>query len=79
RFDFIYTPKHGSWLNMAEIELHVLNSQCLNRHISTLKEIKCEVNAWQNHRNNKLSKIDWQFTNEKARIKLKRLYPSIIA
>ena len=78
RFEFIYTPKHGSWLNMAEIELHVLNSQCLNRHIATLKEIKIEVNAWQNHRNNKLSKIDWQFTNEKARIKLKRLYPSII-
>lgn len=77
RFEFIYTPKHGSWLNMAEIELHVLNSQCLNRHISTLSEIKSEVNAWQNQRNNKNGKIDWQFTNEKARIKLKRLYPSI--
>ena len=78
RFEFIFTPKHGSWLNMAEIELHVLNSQCLNRHISTVKEIRREVKAWQNHRNNKLSKIDWQFTNEKARIKLKRLYPSIV-
>lgn len=77
RFEFIFTPKHGSWLNMAEIELHVLNSQCLNRHISTVKEIRREVKAWQNHRNNKLSKIDWQFTNEKSRIKLKRLYPSI--
>lgn len=78
RFEFIFTPKHGSWLNMAEIELHVLNSQCLNRHISTVKEIRREVKAWQNHQNNKLSKIDWQFTNEKARIKLKRLYPSIV-
>jgi hypothetical protein len=76
RFEFIYTPKHGSWLNMAEIELHVLNGQCLNRHIATYEEIKTEVEAWQKHRNNKKSKINWQFTNEKARIKLKRLYPS---
>ena len=79
RFEFIFTPKHGSWLNMAEIELHVLNGQCLNRHIATMKEIKSEVDAWQNHRNNKNSKINWQFTNNKARIKLKRLYPSISA
>jgi transposase len=77
RFEFVYTPKHGSWLNMAEIELHVLNGQCLNRHIATGKEIKSEVDAWQNHRNNKASKINWQFTNDQARIKLKRLYPSI--
>lgn len=53
RFDFIYTPKHGSWLNMAEIELHVLNGQCLNRHIATLDKIKEEVSAWQENRNNK--------------------------
>lgn len=78
RFEFIYTPKHGSWLNMAEIELHVLNGQCLNRHISTIGEITSEVNAWQNHRNNKNASINWQFTNEQARIKLKRLYPSIL-
>ncbi len=77
KFEFIYTPKHGSWLNMAEIELHVLNRQCLNRHIPTMKKIITEVDAWQNHRNNKNSKINWQFTNEKARIKLKSLYPSI--
>ncbi len=77
RFEFIYTPKHGSWLNMAEIELHVLNGQCLKRHIATKEKIIKEVNAWQNHRNNKNSKINWQFTNDKARIKLKRLYPSI--
>jgi len=78
RFEFIFTPKHGSWLNMAEIELHVLNGQCLNRHIATIEEIKSEVEAWENHRNNKTAKINWQFTNDKARIKLKRLYPSIL-
>ena len=78
RFEFIFTPKHGSWLNMAEIELHVLNGQCLNRHIDTIEKVTTEVLAWQNHRNNKNAKINWQFTNENARIKLKRLYPSIL-
>jgi len=77
RFEFVFTPKHGSWLNMAEIELHVLNGQCLNRHISTMEKIKEEVDAWQNHRNNKGSSINWQFTTKESRIKLKRLYPSI--
>lgn len=77
RFEFIYTPKHGSWLNMAEIELHVLNRQCLNRHMATVKEIKEQVKAWQDHRNNKNTIIHWQFTTKDARIKLKRLYPSI--
>jgi hypothetical protein len=77
RFEFVYTPKHGSWLNMAEIELHVLNGQCLNRHISTMEKIKEEVDAWQSNRNNKNSKINWQFTNKDARIKLKKLYPSL--
>lgn len=76
RFEFIFTPKHGSWLNMAEIELHVLNGQCLNRYISTKEKVEKEVNAWQSHRNNKNSKINWQFTCKDARIKLKRLYPS---
>jgi hypothetical protein len=79
RFEFIYTPKHGSWLNMAEIELHVLNGQCLNRHMGTIEEISEEVTAWQNDRNNKNKKINWQFTNKEARIKLKKLYPSIQA
>ena len=79
RFEFVYTPKHGSWLNMAEIELHVLNGQCLNRHISTIKEIENEVEAWQTDRNSKNSKINWQFTNKEARVKLKRLYPSFHA
>ena len=77
RFEFVYTPRHGSWLNMAEIELHVLNGQCLNRHISTIEEINEQANAWVKNRNNKNSKINWQFTNKEARIKLKRLYPSI--
>ncbi len=77
RFEFVFTPKHGSWLNMAEIELHVLNGQCLNRHISTVEQVKEEVNAWENHRNNKNCRINWQFTNKDARIKLRRLYPSI--
>jgi hypothetical protein len=78
RFEFIFTPKHGSWLNMAEIELHVLSGQCLNRYISTMDKIITEVEAWQNQRNNKNSRINWQFTNDQARIKLKRLYPSIL-
>jgi hypothetical protein len=77
RFEFIYTPKHGSWLNMSEIELNVLMGQCLNRRIDNLKTMKEEVNAWQNHRNNMNAKINWQFTTKDARIKLKKLYPSI--
>jgi len=77
RFEFIFTPKHGSWLNMAEIELHVLNGQCLNRHIDTIDLIKEEIAAWQSNRNNKKSTINWQFTNKEARVKLKKLYPSI--
>lgn len=78
RFEFVYTPKHGSWLNMAEIELNVLMGQCLKRRIDSMEAIKKEVNAWQNHRNNKEATISWQFTNDKARIKLKRLYPTLI-
>ena len=77
RFNFIYTPKHGSWLNMAEIELNVLHGQCLNRRIDNFKEVGREVKAWMKIRNNKKSKINWQFTSRDARIKLKRLYPSI--
>jgi len=76
RFEFVFTPKHGSWLNMAEIELHVLNGQCLNRHIPCMEKVEEEVAAWQNHRNNKEAKINWQFTTKESRIKLRRLYPS---
>lgn len=77
RFEFIYTPKHGSWLNMAEIELNVLNGQCLKRRMDNIKIIKEEVEAWQMNRNNKKSEINWQFKTADARIKLKRLYPTI--
>lgn len=77
RFEFVFTPKHGSWLNMAEIELNVLNGQCLNRRIDNIETIRNEVEAWKDHRNNKNSKINWRFTTENSRVKLKRLYPSI--
>jgi len=77
RFEFIYTPKHGSWLNMAEIELNVLMGQCLNRRIDNIDTMKHEANAWAQDRNNKKATINWQFTNDKARIKLKILYPTI--
>jgi hypothetical protein len=78
RFDFVYTPKHGSWLNMAEIELNVLMGQCLSRRIDNIDTMNKEASAWQNHRNNKMATINWQFTNNEARIKLKRLYPTIV-
>jgi hypothetical protein len=77
RLEFIYTPKHGSWLNMAEIELNVLTRQCLSRRIDNIKMVKAEVKAWLNHRNNRYAKIKWQFTTNDARVKLHRLYPSI--
>ena len=77
KFEFIYTPKHGSWLNMAEIELNVLIGQCLNRRIDNVEKVMSEVAAWQSHRNNKNAKVNWQFTTDDARIKLSRLYPSI--
>lgn len=76
RFEFVYTPKHGSWLNMAEIELNVLNKQCLNRRIPDIEMVRTEVSAWQKHRNNRESKVNWQFTTGNARIKLRRLYPT---
>ncbi len=77
RFELVYTPKHGSWLNMAEIELSVLTRQCLSRRIDTIEEVRAEVKAWENARNNKNAKVNWQFTTEDARIKLIRLYPTL--
>lgn len=77
KIEFVFTPKHGSWLNMAEIELNVLTKQCLNRHIDNLKTIRKEVSAWQRHRNKKRKQVNWQFTTKDARVKLKKLYPSI--
>ncbi len=76
KFEFVYTPKHGSWLNMAEIELNVLTSQCLNRRIDDIAIVSKEVQAWQQFRNNKNAKVNWQFTTKDARIKLFRLYPT---
>lgn len=77
RFEWHYTPKHGSWLDMAEIELSVLSSQCLNRRIPEKLTLKGEVAAWQDTRNRQNAKADWQFTTADARIKLKHLYPSL--
>ena len=78
RFEFVYTPKHGSWLNMAEIELNVMIKQCLSRRIDNIPEVTAEVGAWQAHRNNLNAKVNWQFTAQNARIKLKRLYPTLV-
>src|ERR1700716_1265217 len=75
RFEWHYTPKHGSWLDMAESELGVLASQCLNRRIADKKILAREVNAWQDHRNKHHAKANWQFKTADARVKLKRLYP----
>lgn len=77
KLEFHYTPKHGSWLNMAEIELSVLNRQCLNRRIPSKETLIQEVTAWEQQRNQTSSPVNWQFTTEDARIKLTRLYPSI--
>jgi hypothetical protein len=77
RFEFVYTPKHGSWLNVAEIELNVLTGQCLNRRIDNIDVVRKEVIAWNKIRNNKNAKVNWQFTTEDARIKLSRLYPTL--
>lgn len=77
KLEFYYTPKHGSWLNMAEIEFSVLNRQCLNRRIPAKETLIEEVEAWEQRRNQTSSPVDWQFTTEDARIKLTRLYPSI--
>ena len=77
RLEIHHTPKHGSWLNMAEIELGVLNRQCLNRRIPDKQILEREVNAWEHQRNQEQCKINWRFTTNDARIKLKRLYPSI--
>ena len=77
RFEFMYTPIHGSWLNMAEIELSVLKGQCLNHRIPDITTMQSEVAAWERDRNNSAKKILWQFTTSDARIKLRRLYPKL--
>ena len=76
RFEWHYTPKHGSWLDMAESELSVLSGQCLDRRISNKLTLAAEVAAWEDSRNKKHVKADWHFTTADARVKLKRLYPA---
>jgi DDE superfamily endonuclease len=77
RLEVHHTPKHGSWLNMAETELSVLSTQCLDRRIGEKDELRVEVAAWEQRRNTAKCRVDWQFTTADARVKLKRLYPSI--
>jgi DDE superfamily endonuclease len=76
RLDFHYTPKHGSWLNMVEIEFSVLTGQCLQRRLPDKEIVQCEVAAWERQRNVAKATVQWRFTTDKARAKLQRLYPS---
>jgi hypothetical protein len=77
RFEIHYTPKHGSWLNMAEVEIGVMSRQCLDRRIPTMEKMNEEVQAWVVQRNNNKATVRWQFTTADARIKLQHLYPQI--
>jgi hypothetical protein len=77
RFEWHYTPKHGSWLDMAEIELGILSRQCLSQRIDNMDNLRQETKAWEKSRNQTQAKVNWQFTTADARIKLRRLYPSI--
>jgi hypothetical protein len=76
RFEVHHTPKHGSWLNIAEIELSALSGQCLSQRIEDRAKLECEVAAWQIDRDERCVGVDWQFTAKDARIRLRRLYPS---
>lgn len=75
KLEIHYTPKHGSWLNITEIELNVMTRQCLSRRIASIDVLRSELSAWTNERNNGKSKVNWQFTTKDARIKLVSLYP----
>ncbi len=77
RLEIVYTPKHGSWLNMAEPELSVLTRQCLSDRVESQKEVERRTSEWESDRNTRQKGIDWQFTTDKARTKLKRLYPKV--
>jgi hypothetical protein len=77
RFEFHYTPKHGSWLDMAEIELGILGRQCLSQRIDNLDELRRQTEAWEKRRDTAKVKVNWQFTTADARTKLKKLYPSL--
>jgi hypothetical protein len=77
RLEFHYTPKHGSWLNVAEIELSILSRQCLDRRIEDAPKLMSEIAAWQADRNHRATKVKWQFATKDARIKLRKLYPAL--
>jgi len=77
RLEIHYTPKHGSWLDIAEIELSVLSRQCLNRRLETMEAMREEIRAWNSDRNNRQTKVNWHFTCADARVKLRRLYPAL--
>jgi hypothetical protein len=77
RLEFHYTPKHGSWLNIAEIGISLLASQCINRRIPNIPALNVEITTWRKSRNDNLAPVNWQFTTEDARVKLKRLYPVV--
>lgn len=77
RFEFVYTPRHGSWLNIAEIELSILHRQCLDRRMDSIELVRKEVQHWIDDKDDSSCTVDWQFTTEDARIKLKRLYQTI--
>ena len=76
RFEFVYTPRHGSWLNVAEVDFNVMIRQCLNRRINSIDTLRAEVAVWQAARDRIKAKVDWQFTTDDARVKFKRLYPT---
>lgn len=78
RLEIHFTPKHGSWLNIAEIELSVLKRQCLTGRIDCIEKMRSKVSAWNTDRNNRQSTVDWQFKTDDTRIKLKRLYPKFL-
>lgn len=77
KLEIHYTPKHGSWLDIAEIGINIMTRECLNRRIESLDKLKEELDAWNKAYNENASKVNWQFSNETSRIKLKSLYPNI--
>lgn len=78
RLEIHYTPKHGSWLNIAEIELSAMTTQCLDRRIPNIEELQRQISTWETQRNQSQKAVQWQFRTEDARIKLKHLYPVVI-
>jgi hypothetical protein len=78
KLEIHHTPKHGSWLNMAELELSVLARQCLQERMESQEQVACEIAAWQQARNRAAVRVNWRFTTTEARVKLKRLYPQML-